>query len=321
MTAADLTIRRAGDESRAHVLELLAEHLPGSDVAARHRWLYEQNPHGRALTMIGYDSTGTPAGITSVFPRRVMVRGEERLGSMGGDGYVRPAFRRRGLATALHHACLSAMREDGIEFMFGPPEPYNLRALLKAGSRIVTDVRRFVRPRPAQRLSRLVTRLLGRSEATLSAIGEHDRRVADVWEEVAASKAVVPVRDAAHWAWRYAASPSRAQHAYAVVRGPRTIAVCALERRGDRAAIVDLMAPADRFAEAARAVAGACGAEAVETQLNPRGPGGDALARAGFFGRQQKPFQVLAPGAAPEALFDPDAWFYTWGDGDVDEVL
>ena len=86
--------------------------------------------------MVAYDAEdGTPAGLTSVFPRKVSVDGRLRLGAMGGDGYVRPAFRRRGLATALHAASRAAMRAEGVEFMFGPPLPHNLGALVKAGSR------------------------------------------------------------------------------------------------------------------------------------------------------------------------------------------
>src|SRR5438105_13906686 len=127
MDAMDLTIVRAAQRERSDVLELLAEHLPGTDVASRHAWLYERNPHGRALTAIAYEAqTGVPVGLTSVFPRKVLVGGEVRLGSMGGDGYVRPAFRRRGIAAELHKACVALMKQADVEFMFGPPEPYNL---------------------------------------------------------------------------------------------------------------------------------------------------------------------------------------------------
>src|SRR5690348_4112158 len=126
----ELRILRAGEQDRPTVLSLLAEHLPGTDVARRHAWLYEQNPHGRAVTFLAFGSGGVPAGLTSLFPRRVVVDGHLRTGAMGGDGYVRPVFRRRGVATALHRACLATMRgahdrgdPEAVEFMFGAPQP------------------------------------------------------------------------------------------------------------------------------------------------------------------------------------------------------
>ncbi len=227
MERIDLRIVRAGPRERANVLELLAEHMPEADAARRHEWLYERNPHGPALTMIAYDvASGDPAGITSVFPRRVLCAGKVVLGSIGGDGFVRPAFRRRGIASALHRACLAEMRGDGIEFMFGPPEPYNLRALVHVGSRIVTRVRRYVRPRIAHRALRSFARLTPRTRARIVPLDGADPRVAEVWDRVAASASahgeeasgaeqgsrpaelVMPVRDPAQYAWRFGRTPA-----------------------------------------------------------------------------------------------------------------
>src|SRR4051812_42934916 len=144
MTNPEPFVARAGEHDRATVLTLLAEHLPGADVARRHQWLYESNPHGAAITFIARDEAGTPMGLTSLFPRKVAVDGVVRVGSIGGDGYVRPAFRRRGVATALHRACLELMRvggrDGGVEFMYGAPEPENLRALERAGARTITSL-------------------------------------------------------------------------------------------------------------------------------------------------------------------------------------
>src|SRR5580704_15999728 len=136
MSEPDFHIARAAAPDRPTVLRLLAEYLPGTDVVRRHEWLYEKNPHGRAVTFLAVGKDGTPLGLTSLFPRRAIVDGVIRTGSIGGDGYVRPAFRRRGVATALHRACLDVLRADpgAIEFMYGPPVANNLAALLRAGS-------------------------------------------------------------------------------------------------------------------------------------------------------------------------------------------
>src|SRR5215831_4620648 len=98
----DFLIRLAEDEDRTRITNLVAKMSPG-DVEARYDWLYQRNPHGRALTWLALDpATGEAVGCTSVFPRRVMVDGVERAGSMGGDCFIEPVARRRGLATRLH---------------------------------------------------------------------------------------------------------------------------------------------------------------------------------------------------------------------------
>jgi GNAT superfamily N-acetyltransferase len=322
MCTIDIRIERATGRHKRDVLKLLAEHIPQTDVARRYEWLYEQNPHGRAVTVIAYGTAdGEPLGITSVFPRKVLVSGEPMLGSIGGDGYVRPLARRRGVATALHNASLSAMREAGIQLMFGPPEPHNLRALLRAGSRVVTTVCRYARPGALQRVSRCFSGMLRKNNTVLSPLEGVDSRVLEVWERAVSPGMVMPVRDPAHYAWRFGAAPSGTQKAFAVMQDGHTRAICALERRGRRVAIVDLLAPRDGYAGAVRAVADACDADVVTTQMNERSPEAWAFFTAGFLPRETKFFQVLAPESAHPALFDAARWYYTWGDGDVDSLV
>jgi hypothetical protein len=326
----ELRIRLAGEQDRRTVLSLLAEYLPGTDVARRHAWLYEQNPHGRAVTVIAFDHAGVPMGLTSLFPRRVVVDGHLRTGAIGGDGFIRPAFRRRGVATALHRACLATMRgahdrgdPEAVEFMFGAPLPENLGALERAGTRTISSLRRYARPRPVDRVLRVLGRLGRRRPARLVDLSGLDRRVAEIWERACMSAGVMPVRDPSHYAWRFGRSPEGAQRPYAVVEGGRTLAVCALERRGRKIAMIDFLAPPDHHVEALRAMANATDAELLTTQANEAGPTTGELWHAGFFPRERKRFQVLAPAEHPAArtLFDPTSWYSTWGDTDVDRIL
>jgi GNAT superfamily N-acetyltransferase len=329
MSELDFTVLQAAAPDRPTVLRLLAEYLPGADVVRRHEWLYEKNPHGPAMTFLAVGKDGTPIGLTSLFPRRAIVDGVIRTGSIGGDGYVGPAFRRRGVATALHRACLDAMRagRDGgpgaVEFMCGGPLVHNLEALVRAGSRPVTSLRRFVRPRPVHRVLSLVARLLGRAPARLVEFSADDRRAAEMWERARGAARVMPVRDPAHYAWRFGAAPSRAQQAYAVVEGGRTTAICALERRGRCVALRDLLAPPGQYVPALRATANAVDADLLMMVMNEDAAPSRDLWRAGFIRRESKRFQVLTPADHPAAatLFDPRCWYFTWGDGDVDRIL
>src|SRR5688572_10523544 len=169
-------IRRAEDDDRDALLRLIGK-LYSGDSVARYEHLYRSNPHGTALTWLAIETaTGDAVACTSLFPRRVRVAGVERLGSIGGDCYVEPRVRRQGLAVGLHRASLREMRDGGVHFMYGPPAPNNLAALLKAGSTLVSDYRRWVRPLHggigrASRSRPLAARMIGLPLRLLDRVG------------------------------------------------------------------------------------------------------------------------------------------------------
>ncbi len=304
------------------MLSLLAEYLPGTNASARLAWLYEQNPHGRALTVIAYDErTNLPVGMTSVFPRRLMARGRLLLGSIGGDAYVRPVARQQGVATAMHRALLHRMRNEGIEVMFGPPEQHNLRALEHAGSRVVTHVRRYVRPSIVHDVLRPMS-WLGHGRGTrLDPLAKRDPRVDAIFERSVDSSLIIPVRDAAFYSWRFDQSPSSMQRPFVVMHENKPIGLCVLERKLGRVALVDLLAPAFDYARALHAALASSQASSFVVQLNESGPFANEMRWAGLMPRERKPFQVLATNQRDQSIFEASRWYYTWGDGDLDQVL
>src|SRR6188474_828105 len=138
-------VRAATPADRPEILSLIREMIPGVDAEARWRWLYETNPGGRALTWLA-SKGGKVAGCTSLFPFRMWLDGETVAGSLGGDGYVRPTFRRMGLGGLLHDASRRAMPELGIGCMYGAPGAMNVTPLKHGGSRELGHVARWVRP-------------------------------------------------------------------------------------------------------------------------------------------------------------------------------
>lgn len=328
-------IRRAGPGDVATVLGLLREHYgPNYDTAARHEWLYRRNPHGIAVTWLAFDRrSGEPAGLTSMFPRRLSVGGKEFVGAIGGDGFVRPRFRRRGIATLLHRASLCEMTAVGIDVMYGPPEPHNLAALVRAGAVVVCQLRRFVRPLDPVRLAPWGESLSPlrrwlrprRSPLRIRALAPADfREVEKIWESSVNDLAVAPVRDAAYYAWRFGNFPGGKQRAFLILDGGHPIGICAIERNGLRSALVDLVTPKRRYEATIDAISSFCRDDAaIEARLNERGPIAPLLWRRGFVPRDRKPFQVLVNDEHPraESLRRADAWYYTTGDGDVEAVL
>ena len=296
--------------------------MPTADVAARWHWLYEKNPHGRALTVAAYDlRTDEPLGITSVFPRKLTTGGRVFMGAIGGDAYVRPFARRRGVATAMHKALLERMENEGIAVMFGPPVATNLRALERAGSRVVTHVRRYVRPGWVHVALRELSRLRGGRSVRLDPVVDHSRNVDRIFERTRDPRYVLAVRDAAYCRWRFAENPSLVQQMFVVTHGGRPLGLCVLEQRDKRVAIVDLVAPEADYGRVLQGVLEVSGATSFVVQLNARGPFVDEVIRAGLWPREGKPFQVMATTNCPPEVFEASRWYYTWGDGDVDRVL
>src|SRR6185295_12822596 len=107
--------------------------------------------------------------------------------ALGGDGYVRPRFRRNGLGFALHAASRNAMEVHHIGCMYGAPGAMNVTPLKRGGSREVGHVARWVRPIRAAALGvrvpvlRRVPLTTPRRAAELEPMRPGDPRVDAVW--------------------------------------------------------------------------------------------------------------------------------------------
>ena len=348
--ASDFIVRHVTDSDLGRVKALIAKMSPG-DVEARYKWLYESNPHGRALTWVAIDKeTGETAGCTSVFPRRVMVERSRRVGSIGGDCFVEPRFRRKGLATALHRASFSMMRDGGVDFMYGPPVVNNLAALLKAGSHGVTGYRRWVRPlngsgayraafsrEPSKLEARLadlplmlfdqLTRADSR-EFLLERVTEFSSEFDDLFERVAAKHKVACVRDSRYLAWRYLDSPNQRQVPFAIRRGGELVGLLVLETNAEKSAVVDLFTKpepslVDASLQLAIGYATEAGCSSLELSLTEGSALSERLRASGFIRRDERGFQVAVAASDPqfETLIDEKSWHFMEADQDLDTVF
>ena len=341
-------IRRAEDEDRDGLLRLIGK-LYSGDSVARYEHLYRSNPHGSALTWLAIETTtGVAVACTSLFPRRVRVAGRQRVGSIGGDCYVEPRVRRQGLAVALHRASLSEMRERGVDFMYGPPVPNNLAALLKAGSTLVGEYRRWVRPLNArapiyESLSRgprsLMARAIGVPLRVLDRVGRSSMRgfsideVAtfgaefdELFERVAPTHTIAGVRDSGYLAWRYAAP--RRQVPLAVRHHGELTGLVVMEMDQERAALVDVFtstdaASTDMALRLAMEYAAARGCYSIEVNATERSPVARRLGRFGYISRGARGFQVAVSrlDEQVDVLVAAPAWHLMEADKDLDTVF
>ena len=334
MTARSLSsrVQLASPGDRPAIMAAVAELLPGVDVARRNRWLYEENPHGPALTWIAHDgATGQVAGVTSFFPRRIVAQGREVTAALGGDCYVRPAFRRRGIASALHGAARRDMSRFGIEVKFGTPTPGNVTPLAQHHTHDVVEVVRYARPvgaaglRLSRRFDAVVRRALQpRSRGlVLDPFRERDPRVDQIWEQTRSEFGIATVRDAEFYDWRFRRSPSQRQRPFVVLDRGRPIAACALERVGRRLCVIDLLAPRQAWSSALTVIAASANdCDTVELKLARADAETRDLWKRGFIARNAKVLNVMLPEDSPhEAVyFDGSRWFYTWSESEGDHL-
>ncbi len=345
--APDFVIKQAAPGDRNRVIELVSR-MWGEDISARYEWIYANNPHGRALTWLAVETSSDEAvGCTSLFPRRVIVDGCERVGSIGGDCYIEPRVRRRGLATRLHRASLAGVRGEGADFMYGPPNPNNLAALIKAGSHVVSAFRRWVRPldgrvvyraafgsepsKISKRIASLPVMMLDRltradkTGLRLEAITEFGEEFDSLFHRVAQTRPVCCARDRSYLQWRYLAGPTRRQIPFAVRRETELMGFVALEFEGDQVAVIDLFTDADpRLIDATLQLlldhAAKAGCASLEISSTPDVIVTPRLRRLGFLSRSERGFQVAVEQDDPQikTLLAPENWFFTAADQDMD---
>ncbi len=323
-------VRRAGtqDGDEQRVVEMIHEIFPDEDPRIRYDWLYRGNPAGAALTWLAIDEdSGITAGCTSYFPWRLREGGREVLGALGGDGFVRPQFRRRGLAADLHRTARVEMGAEGIQCMYGAPGAMNVTPLLQSGSQKVTDSIRYYRPLSGRPLKlrglgdRLISEILTPRFRVpqLDPVVADDPRVDAVWASVRDELRLACVRDARFYNWRFVRSPAGAQKPYVIVDGGKPIGVCALQLTEHRMNVIDLMAPRAKWGRAIRAIAASSrGCDGMDLKLLRGDAETRALWRHGLVQRDVRPFMVVLPDGGSDVFLDAKRWYYTGADSDVD---
>lgn len=327
--ATTFEVREATEADRPELLSLLTEMIPGVDAEARWRWLYETNPAGPALSWLALAPTGEVAGCTSMFPFRMWLDGEIVRGALGGDGYVRPAFRRQGVGAMLHEASRRDMRANGLGCMYGAPGAMNVTPLKHGGSRELGQVIRFVRPLRVGPVP--VADLLARAARPwrapcLEPMRARDPRVDTIWAAARPRLRLAAVRDAEFYTWRFRQAPAQREPAYVITRRGEPIGACALEsvHDGHELHIVDLVAIPGAWHACLRAILrqalDATRASVLSIKLFASDARRRRMWRSGFFERDRKPFLCMIPADGDRRFLDPLRWFYCGADSDLDRL-
>ena len=236
---------------------------PNSDLA-RFRWLYLENPFGRARAWLAYDGgVDHPIAMAAIFPRKMYIGGSIQSGAVLGDFCVDPQYRTLGPALQLLRAELAIANGGEFAVCYDFPSSVMATVYKRVGMLASASSVRLMRP---LRATKLVARLipfswLARPIATvinqISAIEAHGPRGAvgldfhievtpftseydDLAARVGSAWGDCTVRNAAYLNWRYRQHPYSSFEVVSARRRGELLAYCVLTTSGEGALIVDL---------------------------------------------------------------------------------
>ena len=347
-----IVIRLLEQADEATFVPFLGQHITDRCVKRHFDWLYRQNPHGHAITWLAIDDVSQQiVGCTSTFPRILRVDGKDVLASKGGDAYVDPDFRRRGIAQALHEQSIEDMRRLGVACNFGiAPVPANFRAFLRAGAlspgnfdhyRLPLDASWLTKRLPGETFRRLAQRALdplvgiytdrrgfhGRhARANIRRVSGFDSRVNELSDAACSSFAVCGKRDQDYLNWRFRDHPFNDYELIECVSQEDHLeGYAVLDMQTERCVVLDFLANGNGagvqpFLKALIRLARRNGKHSIALFLNPASEFTDHFKSCGFVrAGADLPMMVLTIGT-PEyesAFADAAGWYLTPGDQDT----
>lgn len=323
----------------------LREHLIPHSNTARCRWLYLDNPHGRAEVVVArHPESGAIVGSGAVIPRRAWFRGVERRIAVMADFWVHPDFRALGPAVQLQRGCIARAAAIGVAFVDVPygnmPAVYQrlrllggtpmaslvkpLRArpfvekrvpvpILGSGLGLAGDVAlrvgsAFRRRRSGVRIERYAGAFDARFDAVTAAPGPVD--------------GVTLIQDSGYLEWRYRQHYKYVHDVFVAWRNEAVVGFLISLREGDYAEIMDLhprddLGIAADLLDAAATHARSCGAVALSASWLPDSAPVGAFAAEGFKERARRAFVARHFDAAGQAASEPPAGTWVLGFGDI----
>lgn len=286
-----------------------------------YRWMYEQNPAGRAIVHSARLGDRIVASF-ALAPKAFVIDGERVVVGKTMDMFTDPSWQGHGLMRICTDAVFEEAVAAGLPGWYVTPSVNSYPIFTgRWGYREEFSLiyrLRVLRPRPLRRRLRLPPGF------TLEEVNRFDRSPDELWEEVSHGYRVAQVRDAAYLNWRYVANPDH-YDLLTLRRDGRLVGIAVLGRtlrRGIQVGeLMELIHPTDDE-DTLRLLVGAVAVRAEgrgcrllqawsvpDTRLDAR------LRRAGLRWRRGEVKFLLSPGFPGVAASDPDGWLLSQGDG------
>ncbi len=360
-SAAGFEVVRCGPDERGEQAELFNACFRKALAARDLAWRYDRCPHGSSLSFVTRAPGGPAVSGYAINPRRARVGADpasEAVIGQTGDVMTHPAWRKRGLFSALDRAALEAARAAGWPLVFGLPNRRSAPIFLELGWERVGTLRPWTAVLAADRSAWRARSREGRARALalpferLIALRARGRlraagggltpRVLPRFPEAAGELAARATagfglavrRDADYLTWRFLRGSSGLHRALGLFDGAGDLVaytVVQLPREGSLTGyLVDLVGADGRAVSAALELGLACletaGTSVVEATAIDGSWWSERLAEAGF--RPPRPENhltiILHPLVADHPLVaaarEPSRWYFTDGDRD-DETM
>lgn len=284
---------------RSALLGLMREVWGSARLERELEWWFERNPAGSPLISLA-EHDGRVVGVACMSPYRVRLDGEEVIAPVPLHVATHPAWRGRGVFSAL---------EEENERRAAERWPVALTFPNRASARVFAGKLGWSELPGARVWARTVVER--RLPAGVEVVREVGPEADERWRALAPAYGNGLFRDRAYLEWRFAAAPRRytllASRDGLAVAGQRTV------RGREVAYLAELVAPpgaeARRLARAA--LAATCARLFLALPLHGRG---GELARLGFLPTPKR-IAFMAKALRPEARI-PGSWTLSLGDGD-----
>jgi len=157
-----IVVRRVRlDSDQEDLIGFLQANLPSIPHGRRFRWVYHENPDGRAWSWFACDTTARRiAGVASLFPRSMWVGSSPRTCGQVGDFAIDARYRSLGPAVLLQRATFEPVDEGILSFCYDcPPHGAGMSTFRRLGMKANCAMWRYARP---LRVDRQVEKRIGR---------------------------------------------------------------------------------------------------------------------------------------------------------------
>jgi GNAT superfamily N-acetyltransferase len=358
--AGTFDVHTCGPSDRAEQVRLFNACFKKQIDAKGLAWRYDENPLGRAISLIARPPKKDGVSGYACNPRLASARGEHAaLIGETGDVMTHPDWRKRGIFSQLDRAAMSEVKQRGWPLVFGLPNRRSAHIFLELGWERVGTLRLWtcvLENSPSARGERakegriagwttgFAQRRAKRSRAKQAALSEgHTRHAIEsgfpeqtgqLSRSVEAQFAFMIRRDKSYLDWRFMRGPARLHRAFELRDASGTFAgYCVIQLPREQSAVgylVDVLARDERslaaaigagIDELARAGAHIAQASAVV------GSWWEArLLEHGFVAPRKQNFLTIilhahdAAHPLTRAARDPRSWYFTDGDRD-DETM
>lgn len=205
----------------------------------RYDWIYQENPHGKALNWAALEiGSGSLVGTTSLFPRKMKFDGKTVRVGIAGDFAVNREHRGSNVAIRLQRAVVTSMNQNYFKFIYGisnrQAELVQLRVgyvrlgkihrwtkLLKTRKYFKAFPLRWLMSKPLDFVMKNLSKedRYRRAEGyTIEKLNSFDQRFDLLWKRASSQFNIIGERSKDYLNWRYGKSPRRNYHVFSLIQ-------------------------------------------------------------------------------------------------------